>query len=90
MRFKWPASQQRTIREDGIALDHASEESLRQKILVSWLLAQPPIMQVATRELVTYGSQRWSTYSDPDPEVASWWDLPDDLESEHCEHSENT
>lgn len=92
LRYKWPATQTRLSRDDGPALSAAAEETLRQKILVSWLLDQPLKMQTATRELIMYGSRRWSAYHDDDDDDdgkneggtsgAAWWDLPDDLESQ--------
>lgn len=89
LKYKWPATQTRLSRDDGPALSKPSEEALRQKILVAWLLDQPPKMQIATRELILYGSRRWSLTAttasdeDDDPEYrAAWWDLPDDLEAE--------
>jgi len=90
LKYKWPATQTRLSRDDGPALSKPAEETLRQKILVAWLLDQPPKMQIATRELILYGSRRWSlTLSSndeaeaDDPEYrAAWWDLPDDLETE--------
>ncbi|KAK3308482.1 uncharacterized protein B0T15DRAFT_483131 [Chaetomium strumarium] len=77
----------RLSRDDGPVLSRAAEETLRQKILVAWLLDQPPKLQAATRELIMYGSRRWSAAVDDDDDSASgmtaaWWDLPDDLETE--------
>ncbi|KAK4155054.1 hypothetical protein C8A00DRAFT_13878 [Chaetomidium leptoderma] len=85
LKYKWPTTQTRLSRDDGPALTRAAEETLRQKILVSWLLDQPPKMHTATRELIMYGSRRWSVSFDEEEEEgnsAAWWDLPDDLESE--------
>ena len=86
LRYKWPATQTRLSRDDGPALSRAAEETLRQKILVAWLLDQPLKMQAATRELIMYGSRQWSLSPDHDPDqaqhAAAWWDLPDDLETE--------
>ena len=86
LRYKWPATQTRLSRDDGPALSRAAEETLRQKILVAWLLDQPLKMQAATRELIMYGSRQWSHHDVPDQDqdqhAAAWWDLPDDLETE--------
>ncbi|KAL2259651.1 hypothetical protein VTK26DRAFT_6610 [Humicola hyalothermophila] len=86
LKYKWPATQTRLSREDGHALSRAAEETLRQKILVSWLLDQPLKMHAATRELVMYGSRRWLVTGEEDEEEetyrAAWWDLPDGLERE--------
>ncbi|KAH6851255.1 hypothetical protein B0I37DRAFT_397209 [Chaetomium sp. MPI-CAGE-AT-0009] len=85
LKYKWPATQTRLSRDDGPALSRATEETLRQKILVAWLLDQPPKLSIATRELIMYGSRRWSDYLDEEEDdsyAAAWWDLPDDLEQE--------
>ncbi|KAK3944530.1 hypothetical protein QBC46DRAFT_374571 [Diplogelasinospora grovesii] len=95
LKFKWPATQTRlssAVRgtqehSHPAALTKQGEETLRQKILVSWLLDQPLKMQAATRELIMYGSRKWASYA-PDDEIeedgdsAAWWDLPDNLEQE--------
>ncbi|KAK4142759.1 uncharacterized protein C8A04DRAFT_12952 [Dichotomopilus funicola] len=87
LKYKWPATQTRLAREDGPALSLAAEEMLRQKILVAWLLDQPPKLHTAARELIMYGSRRWSASfeegdDDENTPIAAWWDLPDDLEQE--------
>jgi hypothetical protein len=83
LKYKWPATQTSLSKEGGgPALTAAAEETLRQKILVSWLLDQPLKMHAATRELILYGSRRWSAFGEEDPNKAVWWELPDDLESE--------
>ncbi|KAK4101886.1 hypothetical protein N658DRAFT_506628 [Parathielavia hyrcaniae] len=88
LKYKWPATQT-LLRDDGRALSRAAEETLRQKILVFWLLDQPLKMQAATRELIMYGSRRWSASLNEEDEsnnttttTAAWWDLPDGLETE--------
>jgi len=75
-------------------LTKPAEETLRQKILVSWLLNQPLKFHASTRELILYGSCNWTTAiaSDDPPadatgpntatSAAAWWDLPDGLEAE--------
>ncbi|KAK7746959.1 hypothetical protein SLS53_002147 [Cytospora paraplurivora] len=63
LRFKWPATPPPRPSGDGdglVGLGPAAEEVLRQKILVAWLLDQPVRFQAATRELVLFGSHRWS------------------------------
>ncbi|KAK0706658.1 hypothetical protein B0T26DRAFT_743851 [Lasiosphaeria miniovina] len=84
LKYKWPATQTRLSRDDGPALTRAAEETLRQKILVSWLLDQPLKMPAATRELIMYGSRKWSALHDDEEAAdgAMWWDLPDGLEHE--------
>ncbi len=82
LKFKFPQAQLRASREDGAVPKLVNEESVRQKILVSWFLDQPLRFHVSTRELILAGSSRWSPYTDQDAtRRASWWDLPDDLES---------
>lgn len=61
LKFKWPATPAPKIREDGLSgLGLAAEELVRQKVLVAWLLDQPLRFGAATREMVLYGSHRWS------------------------------
>ncbi|RYP82102.1 hypothetical protein DL770_005666 [Monosporascus sp. CRB-9-2] len=87
-RFKWPVTTRKAVsgRDDLLAnsMTRATEEALRQKILVSWLLDLPVRFQNATRELIMYGSCRWSAFAAEEDESldASWWDLPDGLERE--------
>ncbi|KAH7635701.1 hypothetical protein B0T09DRAFT_27016 [Sordaria sp. MPI-SDFR-AT-0083] len=70
IQTKWPPTPTRITKDqDGHVLTLASEELLRQKILVSWLLNFPVKFQAATRELVMYGSRRW-TLSAPVEEEA--------------------
>ncbi|KAK3392341.1 hypothetical protein B0T20DRAFT_54098 [Sordaria brevicollis] len=60
-QIKWPSTPVRITKEqDGHALTLASEELLRQKILVAWLLDFPLKFQAACRELVLFGSRRWT------------------------------
>lgn len=99
LKFKWPATPlpKPSGEVDGMAsLSLGAEEVLRQKILVSWLLDQPVRFQAATKELVLFGSHRWSAEgaeeeeeipenSPADAATASrqealWWYLPDELE----------
>lgn len=86
LKPKWPMTQRRAPRDDGVCLNRATEEVLRQKILVAWLLDQPLRLAAATRELIMYGSVRWGTFPEPETEAygATWWDLQDDLESKDC------
>ncbi|KAJ9133542.1 Hydroxyproline-rich glycoprotein [Pleurostoma richardsiae] len=82
LKFKWPVTP-KTLREDSASLTVAAEEVLRQKILVAWLLDQPPRLHTATRELILYGSHQWTAYPEDDASSkATWWDLQDDLERE--------
>ncbi|KAK3490247.1 uncharacterized protein B0T23DRAFT_381361 [Neurospora hispaniola] len=65
--LKWPATPTRLTKDqDGHALTFAGEELLRQKILVSWLLDLPLKFQSATRELILYGSRRWTLSASPE------------------------
>ncbi|KAK4453699.1 hypothetical protein QBC34DRAFT_191383 [Podospora aff. communis PSN243] len=89
LKFKWPTTSTTLPKEDRPlpSLTKPAEESLRQKILVSWLLDQPPKFSASTRELTLYGSLRWTLAPEDDDQdapyyTAAWWHLPDDLESE--------
>ncbi|KAB5583663.1 hypothetical protein GE09DRAFT_1079610 [Coniochaeta sp. 2T2.1] len=81
LQFKWTPD--RRIARDGERATSAQEETVRQKILVSWLLNRPPTFHASTRELIMTGSRRWS-YQEPESSVprAIWWDLQDDIERE--------
>lgn len=96
LKFKWPATPSSRLRgEDGLSgLSLMAEEIVRQKVLVSWLLDQPMRFAASTREMVIFGSHRWSVKEDEsddeaeDPgadaaaarQEALWWYLPDGLE----------
>lgn len=83
LKFKWPLTSTRPLRaQDGTPTD--TEQALRQKILVSWLLAQSMKFQQSARELVIRGSSLWSDFIDPGAAdmTAVWWNLPDGLEGE--------
>lgn len=69
LRVRWPATPPARLRDDGLGgLSLAAEEVVRQKLLVAWLLDQPPRFAAATRELVVYGSHRWADVQDDDDE----------------------
>jgi len=61
----------------------ATEETLRQKILLTWLLDDQIRFASATKELILRGSLRW-VEEDPSfkEHQATWWDLQDGLEME--------
>ncbi|KAK0741871.1 hypothetical protein B0T21DRAFT_283177 [Apiosordaria backusii] len=88
VKFKFPPTTIQNQNRTGPALSKSTEELLRQKILVSWLLDRPLVFQGVTRELVMYGSRRWCTLFDEEDEqsehayTAAWWDLPSGLETE--------
>ncbi len=73
-RFPWP----QTFGNNS----PATEEILRQKILISWLLDDPVKLASATRELILRGSLRWSGVEENShrERQATWWDLPDGIE----------
>lgn len=86
-KYKWQDTKARApgSKDDGPALTEASEDTLRQRILVSWLLDQPLRLQATTRELIMYGSRRWAASEEEGEEnvpTAAWWDLPQGLEGE--------
>lgn len=71
LKFKWPAAPlpRPSGEVDGMtSLSPAAEEVLRQRILVSWLLDQPVRFQAATKELILFGSHRWSAEGAEDEE----------------------
>lgn len=79
--FRWPATYGKSV-NDGTTMSVATEELLRQKILISWYLDQPIRLAQCTKELIMRGSSRW-IYTEELAEtstLASWWDLPDELE----------
>ncbi|KAI1129831.1 hypothetical protein F5Y10DRAFT_143110 [Nemania abortiva] len=88
LRFGWPATNRKPARDDGIGsggMNRATENVLRQKILVSWLLDQPVRFQAATKELIMYGSCQWSSFGEQEEDEmtsATWWYLQDGLEQE--------
>lgn len=79
--FKWPATYGK-VGKDGTTMSVATEELLRQKILISWYLDQPIRLAQCTKELILRGSSRWLYTEDVTEarDLASWWDLPDELE----------
>ncbi|KAI0202663.1 hypothetical protein F4808DRAFT_69093 [Astrocystis sublimbata] len=92
LKFKWPATsrgaKQQLIRDgDGEygGMSRASENVLRQKILVAWLLNQPVRFAAATKELILNGSCQWSSFGgevEDETTSATWWYLQDGLEQE--------
>ncbi|KAI0192406.1 hypothetical protein EV127DRAFT_47301 [Xylaria flabelliformis] len=90
LKFKWPGTSRgkQSARDDGSAfsgMSRASENVLRQKILVSWLLNQPVRFTAATRELIMNGSCQWSSFgeeAEDETTSATWWYLQDGLEQE--------
>jgi hypothetical protein len=73
-RFLWP----QTYGNMSVTTD----ELIRQKILISWLLDDPPRFTSATKELILRGSLRWTASDDRSDkeQQATWWDLQDGLE----------
>lgn len=70
LKFKWPATSQPRLREDGLSgLSLAAEELVRQKVLASWLLEWPMRFGAATRDIIMYGSHRWSVQYTEDDDV---------------------
>ncbi|KAK7413138.1 hypothetical protein QQX98_007964 [Neonectria punicea] len=82
LKFKWPLTTGKPLQaEDGKPTD--TEQALRQKILVAWLLGQPMRFHQSTRELILRGSSLWSEFHDVDADMtAAWWNLPDGIEEE--------
>lgn len=82
LKFKWPVTSNRPLQDDsGRPTD--VEQTLRQKVLVSWLLNLPFRLQTSSKELIMRGSSLWSASHDSDAgNTAAWWSLPDGLERE--------
>ncbi|CAJ2511678.1 Uu.00g073030.m01.CDS01 [Anthostomella pinea] len=84
LKFKWPVTSRKPVRDEVSSMSRNNENILRQKILVSWLLNQPGKFQAATRELIMNGSCRWRSFNEEEDESsdATWWYLQDGLEQE--------
>lgn len=68
--FKYPAT-----------VDRNAEEVLRQKILIFFHTQQMIRFALATKELISRGSVRWTGMEDNNPIYqTAWWDLPHGLE----------
>ncbi|KAI5466958.1 hypothetical protein BGZ63DRAFT_370007 [Mariannaea sp. PMI_226] len=82
LKFKWPVTTGKPLRsDDGNPTD--TEQALRQKILIAWLLGQPMRLHQSTRELIVRGSCLWSEFYDTESNLtAAWWNLPDGIEEE--------
>ncbi|KAI2463210.1 hypothetical protein F4781DRAFT_437675 [Annulohypoxylon bovei var. microspora] len=83
LKFKWPITSRKPLRDEVSVMSRNNEDILRQKILVSWLLDQPARLQAATKEIIMNGSCRWSPFAEDDERSdATWWYLQDGLEQE--------
>lgn len=88
LKYKWPLTQRKqpsSASEETPKMSRPTEGVLRQKILISYLLDQPPRFLAATRELIMNGSRKWTAFPDPNEaaeEEESWWYLQDELERE--------
>ncbi|KAI1076347.1 hypothetical protein F5B20DRAFT_321776 [Whalleya microplaca] len=83
LKFKWPVTSRKPVRDEVARMSRNNEDVLRQKILVSWLLNQPARFQAATKEIIMNGSCRWSSFPEEnDTSDATWWYLQDGLEEE--------
>lgn len=81
LKFKWPVTSRKPVRDEVSVMSRVNEDILRQKILVSWLLNQPTRFQSATKEIIMNGSCRWSPFAEEDDgSHATWWYLQDGLE----------
>lgn len=81
-KLKWPITQRKASAADDSRMSRNAENTLRQKILVSWLLNQSPRFQAATRELILNGSCKWSAFPEHEhnQNEATWWNLQDGIE----------
>ncbi|KAL7798314.1 hypothetical protein V8C37DRAFT_367317 [Trichoderma ceciliae] len=82
---RWPVTSTRAFTDES-GRNTDVEQTLREKILVSWLLGNGMKLHQAARELVTRGSRLWSEYHEEHEEheelTAAWWHLPDGIEEE--------
>ncbi|QDS77620.1 hypothetical protein FKW77_002431 [Venturia effusa] len=60
----------------------ASEERLRQKLLIGLLLDYPPWVAATSKRLIIGGSVQWKSDAVVDDDLAFWWDMPHGLEDE--------
>lgn len=82
--FKWPVTLSKPY-HDGQGRSTGTEQLIRQKVLVAWLLEKPIPFRQASRELIIRGSSLWSLNPSHDTsaeKTAVWWNLPDGLELE--------
>lgn len=78
--IRWPVTNTRAFTDES-GRNTDVEQTLREKILVSWLLGNGMKLHQAARELITRGSRLWSDYHDESEELtAAWWHLPDGIE----------
>ncbi|KAI0181546.1 hypothetical protein GGR52DRAFT_43382 [Hypoxylon sp. FL1284] len=83
LKFKWPVTSRKPVRDEISVMSRNNEDVLRQKIMVAWLLNQPNRFQLATKEIIMNGSCRWSSFAEDDgTSDAMWWYLQDGLEEE--------
>ncbi|KAH6610268.1 hypothetical protein Trco_000288 [Trichoderma cornu-damae] len=79
---RWPVTSTRAFTDEG-GRNTDVERTLREKVLVSWLLGNGMKLHQAARELVTRGSRLWSDYHEEHEELtAAWWHLPEGIEEE--------
>ncbi|KAH8197372.1 hypothetical protein TruAng_008465 [Truncatella angustata] len=81
-KFKWPITQRKGVAGEDPKMSRNIENTLREKVLVSWLLNQPTRFQASTKELIMNGSKNWSAFPEQDEgkEEATWWHLQDGIE----------
>ncbi|ORY55096.1 uncharacterized protein BCR38DRAFT_357137 [Pseudomassariella vexata] len=83
LKFKWPITQRKPLPGEDASMSRNTENVLRQKILVAWLLNQPVKFAAATRELIMNGSCKWTSFPESDgQDEPTWWYLQDGLEEE--------
>ncbi|OTB03451.1 hypothetical protein M426DRAFT_74030 [Hypoxylon sp. CI-4A] len=83
LKFKWPLTSRKPVRDETSVMSRSNEDILRQKILVAWLLNQPTRLQAATKEIIMNGSCKWGTFAEDDEASdTTWWYLQDGLEEE--------
>ncbi|KAL6871199.1 hypothetical protein J3F83DRAFT_645612 [Trichoderma novae-zelandiae] len=79
---RWPVTNTKPFTDES-GRNTDVEQTLREKILVSWLLGNGMKLHQAARELITRGSRLWSEYQYRDESLtAACWHLPDGIEEE--------
>lgn len=82
LKFRWPSTMRKAPAGEDVKMSRSTENILRQKVLVAWLLNLPDKFSAATRELILGGSCKWTAFPDPNEaeDEPTWWYLQDGLE----------
>lgn len=84
LKFRWPTTLRKAPAGEDAKMSRSTENVLRQKVLIAWLLNLPDKFSAATRELILSGSCKWTAFPDPNEaeDEPTWWYLQDGLERE--------